>query len=77
MTWGQLADRITEGMLSGQLRDQVHFDASALAVAAVAPGLGQEEAPEEARSVIGIPGDPAGLEGIGNGDRMERYVRER
>ena len=76
MTWEQLADRVTEMMLSGQLRNPVQFDASALVIAAVALGLGDEEAPEEAGSVVGIPYDPAGLEGIGNGDRTARYVRE-
>jgi hypothetical protein len=77
MTWEQLTDRITEMMLSGQLRNPVQFEAAARAVAAVALGFGEEEAPEEFRSAIGIPYDPAGREGIGNGGRTERYVRER
>jgi hypothetical protein len=77
MTWEQLTDRITEMMLSGQLRSPVQFDAVARVVAVVALGFGEEEAPEEVRSAIGVPCDPVGLGDIGKGDRTERYLRER
>ncbi len=75
MTWEQLSDQITTMMLSGQLRDPIQFDATAVVAIAVALGSGEEEAPEELVVATGVKNGPAKLKDVGGG-RMARNDRE-
>jgi hypothetical protein len=74
MTWNELAERIAS-MPPEQLRDSVPFESIRRVATAVSLGFWAEEAPEEFMIATGIRCDPAELEDIGDGDRMEWYPR--